>query len=552
MLLASRQNYNDFVTLIGRPDLEETDFWKLHVRFQRRDEFLSFVHAWSTTQTTADIIELLSAFRIPVTPVGNGATVPTLEQCVANDVFTVNPSGGFPQPRVPYTISDIATQPFGPAPTLQDRTTTPEWATPRVEAAFDTPNPDACELPLSGIRVIDFTSYWAGPEATDLLGVLGAEVIKVESPFRPDPERAVSERLDEDEWWEYGANFHGTDRNKRGIAIDLSAPTGQEVMLKLVATADVVIENFRPGVLDRLGLTLEAIRDVAPRAVLVRMPAFGLAGPWKMRGAFGPNIEQVTGMAFSTGYGPEEPIAPGGPCDPIAGTHAAFATLAALQARDRSGNGNVVVATMFEAGLNVAAELVIEQAAYSHLVQPRGNRGPEAVPQGAFLCAGDDNWVAIAVESAYEWLALHRLLDLPERLAGPEFLSVAGRREVEDEIEATLAAWCATREQHEICRILEELRIPAEPITTSFVIDANPQLQARGFFETVKHSLVGDELHPSVGFQFASRTEPWLRRAAPTLGEHNDEVLTEIGLTQAEIDDLYATQIIGTTWLTRR
>ena len=252
-------------------------------------------------------------------------------------------------------------------------------------------------LPLSDIRITDFTAFWAGPVATQLLGALGADVIKLEGVRRPDGMRFSAARPPSwDQWWEWGPVFLCSNNNKRGISVELGTEAGRAVALELIAASDLVIENFSPRVMANFGLEWDAVAAANPRAVMVRMPAFGLDGPWRDRVGFAQTMEQATGMAWMTGHADGPPVIPRGVCDPIAGLHAAFAAIAALVIRDRDGIGVHVESTMVESALNVAAEMLVEYSRNGIELRRNGNRGPGAHPQGVYRCQGDDEWVALA------------------------------------------------------------------------------------------------------------------------------------------------------------
>lgn len=191
-----------------------------------------------------------------------------------------------------------------------------------------------------------------------------------------------------DQWWEWGPVFLCSNNNKRGVSVELSTEAGRAIALELVAASDLVIENFSPRVMTNFGLGWDAVRAANPRAIMVRMPAFGLDGPWRDRVGFAQTMEQATGMAWMTGHADGPPVIPRGVCDPIAGLHAAFAAVAALVIRDRDGSGMHVESTMVEAALNVAAEMMLEYSRNGIAMRRNGNRGPGACPQGVYRCRG--------------------------------------------------------------------------------------------------------------------------------------------------------------------
>lgn len=217
-------------------------------------------------------------------------------------------------------------------------------------------------------------------------------MIKVEGVRRPDGMRFSAGRPpDWEQWWEWGPVFLCSNNNKRGVSIDLGTDAGRSVALELIAASDLVIENFSPRVMANFGLEWDAVRAANPHAIMVRMPAFGLDGPWRDRVGFAQTMEQATGMAWMTGHADGPPVIPRGVCDPIAGLHAAFAAVAALAIRDREGAGMQVESTMVEAALNVAAEMLVEYSRNGIALRRNGNRGPGATPRACTAAAATTN-----------------------------------------------------------------------------------------------------------------------------------------------------------------
>jgi crotonobetainyl-CoA:carnitine CoA-transferase CaiB-like acyl-CoA transferase len=536
----TRQHYEDLMNLVGQPHLAGDDGWEMMARFARRREVVAAVRHWTTQHTTEEVIELFSAVRFPATHFGSGDTIPNLDHFRANGVFVMNPSAGFVQPRVPYRMGDYAARPFAPAPKLGDNEPL-VWEP--VERGVSAPG--SISLPLAGVRIVDLTAFWAGPESTDLLAALGADVIKVESPRRPDPMRTINVVRPEDpNWWEYNGFYHAVNRNKRDVTIDLARPEGLQVAKRLIATADIVIENMTPRALDSLGLGWDVIHDLNRRTILLRMPAYGLAGPWRDRRGFGPTMEQVTGMASVTGYSADEPIVTGGTCDAIAGAHAAFVALVALAQRG-AGEGMLVELPMVETVLNVTAEVVIEKSAYGQTLTPLGNRSMTACPQGVYGSRGDDDWLAVSVVTPEQWQGLLDVIEAPAWLREAKLVDMEARRNVEDRVDDVVAAWAIERSAAGAAAELLAGGVPAAPVTRTYDLASVDQLVARGFLESVQHPRAGQLLHPGQGFRFASLDRPWIRDAPPTLGQHNHEVLSSIGLSDEEIAELQEQQVIA-------
>ncbi|MBY8856803.1 CoA transferase [Nocardia sp. CA2R105] len=538
------QQFADFLVLIERPDLlDDADLASFAGRVRRRDEFREMVHAWAADRTTAEIVEIASALRIPVAPIGTPTSVADIDHFQERGVFVKNSAGRL-QPRVPYRSAAFDTAPPAPPPPLGDSGRITRWDN---RSRPNPGSPGEQSRPLHGLRIIDFTAFWAGPCATHTLAALGADVIKVEGLRRPDGMR-FSGGLPPtvDRWWEWGPVFLASNSGKRDVTLELSRDDARELALRLIATADLVIENFSPRVMNNLGLTWDDVRAANSRAVLVRMPAFGLDGPWRDRVGFAQTMEQASGMAWMTGPADGPPIIPRGVCDPVAGLHAAFAALAALEVRDRTGCGMQIESTMVEAALNVAAEALLEAGAHGKEPMRDGNRGPGASPQGVYATAEDDRWLALAVLDDDQWKRFAALIGRPD-LAGREDLATErGRRAAADELDRVVASWAGTTGVDEAVEMLATAAVAGARVTRAVDLLDDPHLVARGFWEEVEHPVVGRFRTTGMPFRMQSVDGPWMRTAAPLLGQHNSEILGEIlGLTPEELRALTQTGVIG-------
>jgi crotonobetainyl-CoA:carnitine CoA-transferase CaiB-like acyl-CoA transferase len=517
------QQWLDFCALIEQPGWAEDESLFIAMERRRRSaELVPVIREWSRTRTTGEIVEIASLMRIPVAPIGNGRTIPEIDHFVDQQWLVPNPAG-FVQPRRPYRFRDEPVDRIAPMPSIGATDAATLWlaAKPRTESSGDVP-----ELPLAGIRVADFTAFWAGPLAAHVLAGLGADVIHMEGPRRPDGIRMNTlRRLTDAEWWEWSPLFCGANTNKRGIAVDLSSADGHEIAMRLLATCDVMIENFSPRVVEQLGLGPDATMAANPRLVVVRMPAFGVSGPWRDRVGFAQTIEQASGLAFLTGYEGETPVMPNGMCDPIAGVHAAIAALVALQERELTGRGQVVETPMVGGALNTAAEQILEYASHQHLMRSAGNGSP-FVEQAVLACAGDDEWVAIT---------------LPDEADRAALQSKTGATCVDQ-----LAAWCAAHTAAEVEALGEQLGVPAARVAWAHEVVGFEQLVARNFFEDVTHPVTGT--HPYIAFpvRFSAGPHRWNRRPSPTLGLDNDRVLLELGYEPSEIAGFGERGVIAT------
>ena len=571
------QQWRDFLVLIERPDrVDDPLLAKWDERVRRCDEVTRMVEAWTMQRSVAEIIERAAALRVPVGAIGTGETVPQFDHFVARGAFMQHPGADFVQPRPPYGMSAATLRPLSPAPKLgehacawQSLDTRPEKtgatrdersrgsaaefspfppsSRPSSGPPFDGAQDRRIEGPLAGLRVIDFTAFWAGPFVTQYLAAMGADVIKIESIQRPDGMRFQSVKPPtEDQWWEWSALFQTVNLGKRGITLDLSRPAGVDIAKRLLAVSDAAVENFSPRVMDNLGLVYEELATTNPRLIMVRMPAFGLDGPWRDRVGFAQTMEQISGMAWLTGFADGPPIIPRGPCDPLAGLHALVALLVALEHRERTGQGQLIESTMVEAALNAAAEIVLEYGAYGARLTRDGNRGPVGAPQNLYACRGTDAWLAVAITTDVQWGALVSALGDPAWARDAALATAAGRRARHDDINRGLAAWCAQQDVASAAETLLSRGIPAAPVTAAARLEKNPHLRARGFFQRVAHPIVGQHAHPTVPLRLGSEHARWFARPAPALGQHTDEVLRALlGLADTEIAQLRADRIIG-------
>jgi crotonobetainyl-CoA:carnitine CoA-transferase CaiB-like acyl-CoA transferase len=385
--------------------------------------------------------------------------------------------------------------------------------------------------------------------------MMGADVIHVESVKRPDGIRGHTVVTPSDDlWWEWTPQFHGPNTNKRDITLDMSSDDGRRLARRLIAECDVMLENYAPRVMDQWGLGWEEVSALRPDLIFVRMPAFGLSGPWRERTGYAQNMEQVSGMAWITGFPEGPPHVPNGICDPLAGTHATLALLLALEHRRRTGEGMLVEVPMVGGAVNVAAEQVLEYQAFGHLMERDGNRGPAAAPQNVYRCAdvvGDgepDAWVAVAVETDAQWQALCRALGRADVPIG--WATRDGRRSAHDDIDRWISEWCRPRTGDEIVAHLWPAGVPVAKVLAPAEVQHLPQLKARRFLEVVSHPVAGDQIHYGYPVRFGAGPARFHRRPAPTLGQHNHEVLVELlGVGPEEYARLLSTDVIGTRLL---
>lgn len=557
--------WHAFLEMIGHSEL--ADDTSLYNQLNRgRPDVLSAIEGWTRGHTVDEVVELGSLYRIPTVPIGNGEIFPRIEHVRARHLYDANPRGGFPHPRPPFRSSATEPRAPEPAPTIAERaspvavvggrdpggpgSSTGSAGGPsgtRPFAAPSGPVDPAGTLPLAGVRIADFTAFLAGPMCTEYLASIGADVVKIESVQRPDPMR-YTVRVDAsvDRWYELGGIYHSANLGKRSVTLDLGDPRGRELALRLVAEADVVVENFTPRVMEHFGLSYDELVAANPRIIMVRMPGFGLDGPWRDRPGFAATMEQVSGLAWITGYPDRLPTIPG-ICDPLAGMHAAFAVLTALEHRARTGEGQLVELAMIDLTAQLVAEQVLEQSVYGHLMSRQGNRLPGLAHQGVYRCADPDQWVAAHIGSDAQWRALCQLIGSPSGDPGAGLDTAGGRSEGADLVDAALAAWFAGQSQKDALAALRTAGVDAEPVVPGYDIDLDEQMNARAFWEEVTHPVVGPKRFPGWPMRYASRAAPWFVRPAPLLGQHTEEVLGALGLSEAALAELRSDRVIGTT-----
>jgi len=535
------QQWLDFCVMVGHPEWTEDKSL-----FRDRGRLAPVIDEWFGGRTVAEVLDEAGTFRLPHAPIANGANLPGIDHFEARGSFVRNPRQGFLQPRPPYRMHPARLRPPGRAPRLGEHT-----GDRRARRRSSPPAPGVAGQPFSDLRVLDMTAFWAGPSCTHLLAMLGAEVIHLESTSHLDGTRMLGVPMTEERWWERSPIFSGLNTNKKSLTLDLRSARGKEVLRRLVGTVDVIVENYTPRVLEQIGLTFDAARAIRRDVIMVRMPGFGLEGPWRDNAAFAYTIEDAAGLTWMTGYPDQRPLEPYCVGDPNAGIHALAGLLLALEHRRRTGDGVMVEAAMIDAAINVTAEQVIEYSAHGSLLERAGNRGPTAAPQNLYRTAdlderGDpDCWVAIAVATDGQWGALTEALDRPAWATDPALSTTTERARRHDVIDEHLAAWCAARGSDEIVELLWPAGVPVAKVMQPHRQGDVPQLVARGFFEVLEHPVSGVARHSTLPIKFSGGPDRRHLRHAPLLGEDNRDVLEGLGLAEAEIAELEADGIIG-------
>jgi crotonobetainyl-CoA:carnitine CoA-transferase CaiB-like acyl-CoA transferase len=399
--------------------------------------------------------------------------------------------------------------------------------------------------PLKDIRIIDLSMGWAGPLAARNLADLGADVIKVESCENFDWWRsweATQEWIDDD-GAEKSPAFNSVHRNNKNITLDLSHPEGRELLLKLVGTANVVMENFSGSVLPKLDLGYEIFKEVKKDIILLSMPAFGSTGPWKMFRAYGSTVEQSSGLPHINGLSSDPPmmhhVAYG---DAVGGLNGVSALLIALRHQAKTGKGQFIDLSQAESLFPLAAHGILEFTANGKAPVRKGNRSDFFAPHGVYPCEGEDKWIVIQILNEDQWLRFKEIIGEPMNRFG----NLKDRLSKLDDLDKSIAEWTYSKEAQKLMYILQEAEIPAAATHTMSSLLNDPHLNSGNFWQWLDRAVVGNQPNPSAPFKVNGERLP-IKTPAPTLGQHNQEILTKIlGLNQDEINRLEKIGIIGT------
>jgi len=393
--------------------------------------------------------------------------------------------------------------------------------------------------PLAGLRVIDLTRVLAGPLATQFLGDLGAEILKVEPPGKGDETRGFAPFVGGESHY-----FLGLNRGKRSLVLDLRRPEGAGILRRLAATADVLVENFRPGVMDRLGLGAEALMRLNPRLIYCAISGFGLTGPLRDKPSFDIVTQALTGVLSVNGEQGRPPVKLGLPIgDMSGGIFGAIAILSALHERTVTGRGRLIDVSLYDGTMSLLGYLSQLAFLTGRDPEPMGSAHPSVVPYGSFPAS--DGAIIIACLADGFWPKLCHALGCPEMGADPRYATMALRREHRAEIEPRIAALTATRSVAEWQRVLEAHDVPHAPVLGVTAALSHPHAVAREMVATVEHPVAGTLRMLGRPIKFPGERQAPLE-PPPTLGQHTAEVLRrELGLSEERIDELRRLGILG-------
>lgn len=398
---------------------------------------------------------------------------------------------------------------------------------------------------LKGIRVADFSWVWAGPLATLLLSFMGAEVIKIESRKRIDQTRHGSITTG-DSFSNFDASpiFNNANLNKKGVTIDLSRPEGAELAKRIVAVSDVAIENMRSGVMDKLGLGYKELVKVKPDIVMLSSSGFGSSGPYREYAGYAPIFAAFGGLAHLTGYEDGAPNTMSGVMDLRVGTVSAFAILAALIHRQKTGEGQYIDVSSTECISTLVGPQLMEYTMNKRSPQRTGNQDAIMAPHNCYRCKGNDKWISIAVATDEEWNALCRVMGDPAWTREEDFSDGVSRWKHRAKLDEHMGRWTINHTHYEVMEMLQRAGVAAMPSFNAEEILSDPHIKARGVIGEVDHPVLGRKVVLNPSWKH-SETPARIHKASPLLGEDNEEVFGGLlGMSKEEMKKLEEQQII--------
>ncbi|MCH2501452.1 MAG: CoA transferase [Dehalococcoidia bacterium] len=403
-------------------------------------------------------------------------------------------------------------------------------------------------LPLSGVRIIEPGQVWALPYAISPLAAYGAEVIKVESAVRPDSSRGSPQPGSQvgDQPWNNGGMYHEANRNKLGISLDLNTDRGKELFKELVSVSDVVAQNFPPRVMRNFGLDYLELRKIKPDIIVLDSTAYGSSGPWENYIGYGSSLQAVTGLTYLTGYEDSGPVQ-GGILfnDTLGALNATYAILLALAHRERTGQGQWIDLSQYEAGVAHLGEAFMEYEMNGVAPTRRGNSHPDHAPYGLYPCAGDDGWVSITVTSDAEWANFVRAVG-EAWASNRDWETAESRLSQRKSLDEAIGRWTSDKDKHEVMHLLQSGGVACGAVYNTRDIATDAHHADRGFFEISQHpEPVGPRPHSAPLFGLTGVDRP-PDRLAPRFGEANRKVFQELlGRTDQEYDELMDQQVIS-------
>ena len=521
----------------GHPILSDPLWHDMTFRQENREVVDEYIKEYLQTIGRDAFVERAQSMRVNAAPLLTPAEFVEHPHTVEREFIEPADSPGLGPHRIsgpPMRMSATPWRQRRPAPRLGEHTAEllAEAEAPRRDAPA--PRPDG-KLPLDGIRVLDFTRVFAGPIATMFLGFQGTEVIKVESEDLPEDRRPGQ------------PNFPDFNRNKLGITINTHSEAGVALVKRLAERSDVVVENFSPSVMDRLGIGYSALRQVKPDIVMVSMPGLGATGPLKDYRTNGQQIMGAAGLTYLWGH-PESPLDHRikiAFSDHVAAICGSMGIMAGLAHRDRTGEGQFIELSQLDATAHLLGVLYMDYMINGRKPEAVGNYSNRLAPHEVYPCLGEDAWCVIAVRSDDEWPRLVEAMESPAWAADERFSTMEGRVAAKADLDARIGEWTRTMTPKQVERALQRLRVPAAAVMSSEDLYHDRHLWERGFIVETDHDLYGALDAPGPSFQLAGEPRPPIGPAPIVKGQDNTAVFEGLlGMSASEVDDLVADGVI--------
>lgn len=523
--------------VMHHPVLSDPEWSRRELRQQHRAEIRDYIAEYLASADRDAFVEEGQAAGVPVIPVLSPEEFVRHPHTAARGFFRKVEQPGVGEYMTAGPPAILGVTPWRvdrPAPAIGEHSDE-VWAELEREVEVR-PSPAAGERgpPLAGLRIVDFTRAFAGPLTTMFLGFFGAEVIKIESADLED-NRNPGE-----------PNYPELHRTKLSCTIDTRKDEGKALIMRMLAGSGVVVENFRPGVMERLGLSYEELRSERADAIMLAMPGFGNSGPLRDYYSYGQQVMGMTGLTHLWGH-PQSPLDARTKYafpDYVAGITGSLAVLAALEHRDRTGEGQYIELSQVEALAHLLSAAYIEDTELGRPAEARGNFGATVAPHDIYPCAGDDAWCAIEVHSEEQWEAMLRAMSGPKWAGDARFESLEGRVGHKADLDRSIGEWTSTKTPHQVARILQGAGVPASIVATAEDLYYDWHLHARNMVVAVEHAEVGRVEHAGVNVHL-SATPGDAARPTPARGEHNDYVFSQVlALDRAERERLEAAEVL--------
>jgi crotonobetainyl-CoA:carnitine CoA-transferase CaiB-like acyl-CoA transferase len=548
LLLAcvEEHQWQSLVRLMGEPEWAGEEIFKDRLTRGRNSDALSLLmEDWVSQWDVTELFHACQQRRIPAAPVNRMADIFADRHLRERNFFALLPlrdeAHGIEVASMPFKASDMGWRLERPAPRLGEHNG--QVLLPGGPAKSKTGfSPSSSDLeakarahlesgdgPLAGIRVLDFSWVWQGPFCTLQLAHLGADVIRVESAKKPEINRLIPPFADGKAGVNRAGSFNQWNQGKRSILLDLTNPAAVEIARSLVQHCDLVVENFAPGVIGRMGLGYEQLREFKPDIIMLSLSGYGQTGPYSRYVSYGGLLGAQSGLFSVSGYTSSEPGETGITYgDPNSGALTVFAAVAALIHRAHTGRGQYIDVSLWEALETVMPEAWLEYTMNGREPAVTANRDRWKAPHNCYKSKGDaEEWITIAVGNEAEWVALCAAIGQPELARDPRFASAALRQQNEDELDALITSWTVERDRWEAAEVLQRAGVAAIPTLTNKDLALDAHLRERGFLVELEHPEVGRRTHAGVPWTM-SRSPCKVRRPAPILGGDTDGVLTSL------------------------